>query len=438
MAGAAEVSYYLPEEETLDGPQLLALQRRKLAAMLDRVLATNAFYRRKLSGIRFRPLSDPMAALPFTTRRELERDQVDYPPFGTNLTEAPSAYCRYHQTSGSSGVPLRWLDTPENWQWLKRCWGIIFAAAGIAQSDRLVFAFSFGPFIGFWAAFESAASLGLMSMPTGGMTTTARLRLILDSQATVICCTPTYALRMLEVARAEGMDLAGSAVRALIVAGEPGGSIPSIRQRIESGWGARVYDHTGMTEIGSLGIECHGNPGGIHLIESECIPEVIDPATGRVVDEGQAGELVITNLGRIGSPVIRYRTGDQVQLTRQMCSCGRSYARMEGGILGRVDEMLIIRGNNVFPSALEAILREMPDVAEFRIEAYDEGAATQLRVDVEPTATAGAEDLARRVTRVLQDRLGFRAIVRGVPSGTLPRFEMKARRFVRVAPGRTA
>ena len=422
--------YFACDDEVLSPPDLQALQRRKLRAMLERVLASNAFYSRKLHGVRFDPLADPMSVLPLTTRRELEEDQRDHPPYGTNLTEPAGSYCRYHQTSGSLGRPVRWLDTAESWEWLKRCWRTIFAAAKVGPGDRLLFPFSFGPFIGFWAAFESAASMGLLSIPAGGMTTTSRLRLILDNDVTVVCCTPTYALRLAEVAAEEHLDLANSAVRALIVAGEPGGSIPATRRRIESAWGARVYDHTGMTEIGSLGFECHESPGGVHLIESECIAEVIDPRTLAGVEEGQPGELVLTNLGRTGSPLIRYRTGDQVVLTRKRCPCGRSFARMEGGILGRIDDLVIIRGNNVFPSALEAIVREIPDVAEFRVEAYDEGAFTQLRIEVEPFAAASG-DVAASVAKAIQDRLNFRATVVAVPPGSLPRFEMKARRFVR-------
>jgi phenylacetate-CoA ligase len=262
------------------------------------------------------------------------------------------------------------------------------------------------------------------------MTTVARLRFMLDNAATVVCCTPTYALRMAEVARQESIDLAGSAVRKLIVAGEPGGHVPATRQRIESAWGARLFDHTGMTEVGPLGFECESAPDDVHLMENQCIVEVVDPNTGRAAAEGETGELVLTNLGRWGSPVIRYRTGDQVRLARGLCACGRWFARMRGGILGRMDDMFVVRGNNVFPTALEAILRTFDDVAEYSVEVHQNGSLARVKLIVEPAPAADPVRLAERVGRAIHDALSFRAEVTTVPPGTLPRFEMKARRFV--------
>jgi phenylacetate-CoA ligase len=429
-----DIAYHCGAEETLDPSALAALQRRKLASMLPAVMANNAFYRGKLAKIDFDPAADPLERLPFTTRAELERDQAANPPYGTNLTRPLGDYVRLHQTSGSSGAaPMRWLDTSENWLWWKKLWGIIYAAAGVTRADRMFFPFSFGPFVGFWAAFESAVALGKLSLSGGGMTTPARLRFMLENDCTVVCCTPTYALRMAEVAAAEGIDLPASPVAKLIVAGEPGGSIPATRQRIERAWGARCYDHTGMTEIGPLGFECQQAPGGVHLIESECIAEVIDPATGSAVGDGEQGELVLTNLGRCDSPLIRYRTNDQVRLVRgRRCACGRWFARMAGGILGRIDDMVVVRGNNIFPASLEAIIRRFDAVAEFRVQVVDDASSlSRLHVEVEPANGSDPAQLTREVARAIQDALNFRADVHAVAAGSLPRFDMKARRFTR-------
>jgi len=434
------MAYFDREQETLDRAGLESLQRRKLAALLEAILPANRFYQGKLGEL---ARSAPLDELPFTTRAELQRDQAAVPPYGTNLSYPIEAYCRLHQTSGTAGEPLRLLDRAEDWAWWKRCWGMIFAAAGLGRHERICFPFSFGPFIGFWGAFDSAVALGHLSLPAGGMSTRARLAFLLENRATVICCTPTYALHMAEAAEREGFDIAGSQVRALIVAGEPGGSIPSVRRRIEAAWGARVFDHTGASEVGPHGMECAEAPGGVHILESEFIAEVIDPVTQRPVGEGQSGELVLTNLGRCGWPVIRYRTGDQVRLTRNRCACGRWFARMEGGILGRIDDMLIIRGNNVFPSAIEAILREHPDVVEFRMETRRPGAMTELRIDVEPRPDVWRRPagdgggplggLADALAEAIRDRLHFRPEVRLVEPESLPRFEMKARRLVKKA-----
>ncbi len=434
-ATMASPAYFLPEDETLGRAELSALQRRKLAQMLREVIPTNAFYREKFGGIAFNAETDSIEKLPFTTRADLESAQRQSPPYGTNLTYPLEQYCRLHQTSGSSfGRPMRWLDTADSWKWCQKCWGYIYAAAGVRPGDRLMFPFSFGPFLGFWAAFESAISLGHLALAAGSMTTIARLQLMFDNQVNVICCTPTYAVRMVEVAEKEGINLVDSPVTRLIVAGEPGGSIPATRNRIASAWGARVFDHTGMTEIGPLGFECEQNPGGVHLIETECIAEVIDPKSTNPVPDGEIGELVLTNLGRWASPLIRYRTGDQVRISRNRCACGRCFARMEGGILGRTDDMFLVRGNNVFPASLEAVIREVSEVAEFRVEVYEVGALTQVHVEIEPAPGTDPAQLASRVGHAIHDRLSFRAEVRCVATGSLPRFEMKAKRFIRRPP----
>ncbi len=415
-------------EETLNSQGLAALQRRKFGDLLREVLATNPFYRRKLTGFS----SDaPLERLPFTARAEIQQDQLEHPPYGTNLTYPLERYVRLHQTSGSTTTPLRWLDSAEGWAWFKACWKRLYDAAGVVRDDRLVFPFSFGPFIGFWGGFEAAAELGNLVLAAGGMTTSARLRYLLDNQATVVCCTPTYALHMAEVAEEEELRLAESPVRALIVAGEPGGNIPPVRASIESSWGARVFDHSGMTEIGAYGFECQEAPGGMHVLETEFIAEVIDPVTTASHADGEEGELVLTNLGRRGSPLIRYRTGDQVRLIRNRCACGRWFARLEGGILGRVDDMLVVRGNNVFPSAVEGVIREFREVGEFNLVVDKPQSLAELEIRVEPVAGIGVTNLANRIADRVRDRLLFRPKVTIVPRGTLPRFDMKARRVVR-------
>jgi phenylacetate-CoA ligase len=411
---------------------LAALQLAKLRAMMAAILPGNAFYTGKLQAAGKPSSLDEFAQWPFTTKQELVEDQTAHPLYGTNLTYPLRRYCRLHQTSGTSqGRPLRWLDTRESWDWFMRCWDFKFATIGLTPDDRLFFPFSFGPFIGFWAAFEGAFRLGNLCLPGGGMSSSARLRFLIDNEATIICCTPTYALRLAEVARQEGIDLAKSPVRSLIVAGEPGGSIPATRRRIEESWGARVFDHCGMTEIGSLGIECQPNPGGLHLLETECIAEVIDPGTGRQVSPGQEGELVLTNLGRWGSPLIRYRTGDRVVADPEPCPCGRIFVRLKGGILGRTDDMIFIRGNNVYPSALEDIIRRFPEIEEYRIEVDQTGALTCLRLLVETQPSPPTQPVADLVRDAIRNELNFRPEVTLVPPGTLPRPEMKAQRLVR-------
>lgn len=425
-----DVTYFDQEIETADREVLQQRQVERLQVMLREVLDTNDFYRRKLgeAGLEraeeIRSL-DNLSRLPFTTKQELVDDQAAHPPFGTNLTYPPERYLRLHQTSGTTGKPLRWLDTPASWDWWARCWGAVYRGAGVGPEDRVFFAFSFGPFIGFWSAWEGTHHVGALAISGGGQGSSQRLHHLLDTEATVICCTPSYALHLAEVAQAEGLDIAGSAVQRLIVAGEPGANIPGTRWRIEEAWGAQLFDHTGATEVGAHGFECQAH-AGVHLNEGEFIVEVIDPATGRPADEG---ELVITNLGRVGMPIIRYRTGDQVRLARNRCECGRTFVRMEGGIIGRIDDMFIVRGVNVFPSAIENIVRSFPEVEEFAIEVSRRDEMDELELKVEVVGGA-AETVARAVQAEMERRLSLRVPVSVAEAGSLPRWELKARRIV--------
>ncbi len=413
------------------------IQTRRLTEMLEAIIPRNRFYTTKYAtaGISIddiRTLED-LRALPVTTKQELVESQAQQPPYGANLSFPSTAYTRLHQTSGTTGRPMRWLDTSDSWEWIMECWRQIYLLAGLNKDDRLFFPFSFGPFIGFWAAFEGATRLGNFVIAGGGMSTSVRLQAMIENEATVVCCTPTYALRMAEVAAEEGVNLQESSVRMLIVAGEPGGAIPATRSRIESAWDARVIDHWGMTEIASLGVESEDRPGGMYLLETEVIAEVVDPETLEPVAAGEVGELLISNLGRIGSPLIRYRTRDLVQAGTDKGPDKRELLWLSGGILGRSDDMVTIRGNNVFPSSVEAVLREIDEVAEFRIDGKTVREMHELCVTVEPTAAAAARasEVAGTVAASLRRRLGFACEVRTAEPGELPRFELKGRRFFR-------
>ena len=441
---------FLPRSE------ILAQQLAQLQALTRQVASSNPFYAAKFKAAGVNPeitSLEQFSTFPFTTKSELVDDQRAHPPFGTNLGFHLEQYTRYHQTSGTTGQPLRWLDTPESWDWMVDRWLEIFRAAGVTGTDRILFAFSFGPFIGFWLAFEAGAKLGALCLPAGGMSSLARLRAILDNSATVLCCTPTYAIHLAEAALEEGIDLSLSSMRRIIVAGEPGGSIPSTRAKLEALWpGARIFDHHGMTETGPVTYECPVRPGFLHVMEPGFIAEIIDPNTGEPTGPGVAGELVLTNLGRTGSPLLRYRTGDMVQAcdassadTNQTagartsdkkagdapCACGRHELLLEGGILGRVDDMVIVRGVNIYPTAVEHVLRGCGGVSEYQVKVSRTGALTELTVFVEPTG--GCYDvsaMAANARKQLQQAFNLRIPVEAVPRGSLPRFEMKAKRWV--------
>ncbi len=418
-------------------PDRAAQQLSSLRALLGEVLPANRFYATKFAPIdtNITSLDEFSQTFPFTEKKELIEDQLRYSPFGSNSTYPLTRYTRFSQTSATSGKPLRWLDTPESWDWMMSNWIRVFESAGVTAADRIFFAFSFGPFLGFWIAFDAASRMGCLAIPAGGMRSAARLGALIDMSATVLCCTPTYAIHLAEIAAEEEIDLAASKVHTIVVAGEPGGSIAGTRNQIEKLWpGARVVDHHGMTEVGPVSYGCPKRSGVLHVIESGYIAEVVDPATGVALPRlGQSGELVLTNLGRAGSPLIRYRTGDIVETALDaVCECGTEDLALEGGILGRTDDMVVVRGVNVFPSAIEDILRADGGVAEYRVRITGNRGLVELSIEIEPEPHAANDPhLIHRIETALRNAFALRVPITLVPAQSLPRFEMKAKRWIR-------
>ncbi|MBI1247252.1 AMP-binding protein [bacterium] len=403
-------------------------QLARLNQLLTEILPHNAFYAEKLADVKL-PLTslDDLAKLPFTFKDELigTRENGD---LANNRTYGVEQYVRFHRTSGTRGRPMVVLDTKSDWQWWIDAWQYVLDAAELTSEDRCFFAFSFGPFVGFWSAFDAVTSRGCLAIPSGGLSTISRLEMLQHQQATAVFCTPTYALHMAEVAQEHHIHLDKLPVRRLVLAGEPGGSIPEIRDQIESAWNAKVIDHSGATEVGPWGFS---NPRqtGIVVNEAFFLPEFISLDTGTPAAEGELSELVITTLGRSGSPVIRYRTGDLVRPswnTPDPCN----FVLLEGGVLGRTDDMLIVRGVNVFPTSIEQILRSFPEVVEYRMTAMKRGAMDALMVEVEDR-----KQEPERIAEELNLRLGLKVEVKLVDAGSLPRFEGKGRRFIDARKG---
>ncbi|MFN3169031.1 MAG: phenylacetate--CoA ligase family protein [Phycisphaeraceae bacterium] len=408
-------------------------QTATLRALLRDVFAGNAFYRpilesAGLGDVDSITLDHFTRRVPLTTKAQLVEDQQAHPPYGTNLSFPIERYTRFCQTSGTTGRPMRVIDTPESWQGLLDVWKQVFEHAGCVPGDRVLFAFSFGPFLGFWTAYDAAAQLGLMCLPGGGLSSSARLQMIADNAVTTVCCTPTYAMHLAEVAMKDGFDLPGSTVKRLIVAGEPGGSVPAVRDRIASAWGAQLYDHHGMTEVGPVTYQDNEREGCLRIASGAFIAEVVDPQTGEPMKPGERGELVLTTLKRAAWPLLRYRTGDLVQQDRDEPSL------LVGGVLGRVDDMRLVRGVNVYPSAVDAIVRRFDGVAEYQVVVHNDAAMSELTMTIEPAAGCGDVDsLCKRVAGALRDALSLRVAVSAARPGALPRYELKATRWREVS-----
>jgi phenylacetate-CoA ligase len=406
------------EREALEAHQLARLNE-----LLAAILPANQFYAERLGDRprRVDSLAD-FARFPYTFKEDLLAAQGEGAE-ASNRTFPAERYIHFHQTSGTRGRPLVVLDTAEDWRWWIDCWQFVLDSAGLAPGDGVFLAFSFGPYIGFWSAYHAALARGCLAIPGGGLNTTARLELIDRHRPAAICCTPSYALHLAEAAEERNFPLARSGVRAVIVAGEPGGSVPAVRERIESRWGAAVIDHAGATEVGPWGWRPPGAEG-LYVLESEFIAEFRSTTTGRPAGDGELAELVLTSLGRRGSPVIRYRTGDVVRVRRDHADAIR-FARLDGGVLGRADDMIIVRGMNIFPSAIDHVVRSFPEVLEYRVLLLKDGAMDQLLVEIEDRL-----EHPDRVAEELRLRLGLKVDVRLAPLGSLPRFEGKARRIV--------
>ncbi len=424
--------------------RLRARQADRFGRMAEQVHVHNPFYRAKwqAAGFDSPPTLDDLTDLPFTTKAELAADQDANPPRGSNLTFPFDRYVRVHRTSGTTGKPLRWFDTPASWQWFLDCWLETYRGAGVGPDDRVFVAFGFGPFVGFWTAFEAAQQLGCLVMPGGHLSTEQRLNVIREEGATVLVATPTYGLRLLEVARQLGVDLAGSSIERTIHGGEPGAGVPAVKRQLAEGFGARVFDHAGATEVGAWGYPC-GVGEHLHVFEEEFIVEWLDRTTGELLqplDPGAResdpplGELVLTNLGRIGSPVVRYRTGDVGRLCAAGCSCGRPTVYLDGGVRARADDMFIVRGVNVYPSSIDAMIREAGGVAEYRATVRERRQMVEVELEVEPEPGREPDVLRLGLQDLFQRRLSLRIPVRIAATGSLPRYELKANRFTLERP----
>ena len=432
--------YWNPKHETLPRADLRRLQTLRLKRLAEQAWEGSPFHRRKFEAAGFHPdqirTFDDLRRIPFTDRKEWMDAQAGQPPFGDLLMRPREAAIRYHHTSGTTGrTPLRVLDGRWDWQWISECWAYGFWAFGVRPEDTVFFAFSYGSFIGFWGAHYCCEKIGSLVLPSGNMNTEARVHQIIDMDVTTVCATPTYALRMAQVASELGIDLAASRVDKVIVSGEPAGSIPATKRLIEEQWGAKCADTAGMTELGTIVMfECASQPGGMHIIEDHYIEEVIDPETGEWLDYGERGERVVTSFGRGMIPVLRYRTSDLVEkVPHDTCPCGRTFDIYKGGILGRVDDMLLIRGTNVYPRAIEAIVREYPAVDEFQIRVECVKDIDEITVAVELRSNVDVDwaDMRLALAADLKENTEMlRFNIEQAEAGSLPRFELKARRVV--------
>ena len=400
---------------------------------LLKVAESNTFQRNHSSALEnacnWSGFGDFIEASPFTTKEDLAKDRLNNPPYGTNLTFPFSEYKKFNQTSGTLGKPMAWMDTDRDWNWMLDNWNHVLQSANIKAGECCFFAFSFGPFLGFWTAYEASERMGCLCIPGGGQSTEQRLNGIIEHNVDHLFCTPTYALRLTTVAEECGINLSSHNLKSIIVAGETGGSVQSFRDRLRSAWGndLEIHDHYGMTEVGPVAYETPGSEGGLRIILDSYFPEVIDPYSEETVQNEGQGELVLTTLGRTGCPVFRYRTGDLVKVRRSINETGLPTFDLLGGILGRVDDMIVVRGVNLYPTSVDAVISRFPEITEYQVVFENCESMLEAKVIIE-----SKKDLTHDLEVALQESFSLRIPVERVEAGILPRHEMKAKRWLKL------
>ena len=423
------------EFETLPREALEALQLKRLQHTLERVYATVPFYKRKFDEAGIKPEDikslEDLKKLPFTTKDDL-RENYPFGMFAVPLKQV----VRVHASSGTTGKPTVVGYTKRDIETWSELMARSLAAAGVTKEDIIQNAYGYGLFTGGLGVHYGAEKMGATVIPISGGHSKRQIMIMKDFGATVLTCTPSYALHLAEVAEEMGVNPKDTNLRVGIFGAEPW--TEEMRKQIEETWGIKAIDIYGLSEIIGPGVsvECEEAQCGLHIFEYHFIPEIIDPETGEPLPYGEYGELVITTITKEAFPVIRYRTRDITRLIKEPCICGRTLVRMDR-VKGRTDDMLIIRGVNVFPSQIEEILMSTEGILPHYMIIVDrEGNLDTLEVQVEVDEKIFSDEvkrlqqLARKIEQNIKETIGISAKVKLVEPKTLQRFEGKARRVI--------
>ena len=423
------------EFETLPREALAALQAKRLRALVERVYGAVPFYRKKLAAAGFKPGDvrglDDLSRLPFTTKDDLRETY----PFG--LFAVPmERVVRVHASSGTTGKPTVVGYTRRDIETWSELMARSLACGGTTKEDVVHNAYGYGLFTGGLGAHYGAEKIGAAVIPVSGGNTKRQIMLMQDFGSTILLCTPSYALNLAEVMAEEGVDPGKLKLKCGIFGAEPWSE--SMRKEIERKLKIAALDIYGLSEVIGPGVscECIEEKHGLHVFEDHFIPEIIDPKTGKVLPYGEVGELVFTTVTKEAFPLIRYRTRDLSRLTLAPCACGRTLVRMDR-ISGRTDDMLIIRGVNVFPSQIESVLMTIEGVEpHYQLIVTREGSLDVLEIQVEVNESVfsdqikGLEGLAKKIEHEIKDLLGVSCKVKLVEPKSIQRSEGKAKRVI--------
>ena len=428
--------FWNPYTQTMPRAELDRLHLRKLQTVIAYAYARSPMYRKLLDRHKVRPeqirtLDDFVERLPFIDKKEILDAQAVNPPFGDALAISEDFFHQRFATSGSTGTPLHIPLTYHSAELWGESWVYGFWAAGLRARHSFYFAFNWGIFAAFWSAYMGVRRLGATVISGGGLDSKARLRQIEQYRPDVILATPTYALYLGETARELGMDLAKTSISHVFVAGEPGASIPATRRAIEELWGAKCYELYGIAELGPTNPGCPLQ-GGVHLCEEWYHALVVDES-GHPVPYGEVGEHIVTSYIQDGQPLIKYRTHDLVRWTDVPCGCGTTWLYYPEGVLGRTDQMIIVKGVNVYPSALEALLHRVAGLSEhYELHVGRDALNDFVTVKVEARGEIDENryaSVSREAEAVFKSAIGVSIGVEIQKPGSLPRYELKAKRF---------
>jgi phenylacetate-CoA ligase len=438
-AGKPHSERYWSEVETWPRERIAELQLTSLRRQLAYAGEHSTFYRRQWQELGFTPgdlrTLDDLSKLPMVSKTDYVGGLEDEPPWGTMVAADPRERRRVHFSSGTTGRP-----TPVCWTQadLDR-WADLYARSaysqGVRDHDVYQCMFSYAWFVGGLGATAGYERIGATVLPGGSSETERQIDTMFRYGTTAVSGTPSFMLHLAETAEAMGRPLTASSVSRIQVGGEPGAGVPATRAHIEQRWGARCFDGYGSLEFQPIAWECESQQGG-HLVEDFAFAEVLDTETHEPVPDGTPGVLVLTHLDKQATPLVRWWTGDVVVRDSEPCECGRTLARLPGGVVGRADDMLVVRGVNLFPSAVEHIVRRTPGttgeyliVLDRDVKDANTGYLTGIKLRVE-VAQGGSPDVARQLAAAVRAELTVRCLVESVPAGTLPRSTHKSKRVV--------
>jgi phenylacetate-CoA ligase len=431
--------YWNPVLETLPLEKIRQLQLKKFRKIIQWAYEHSKFHRKLYDNAGIKPQDirsfEDVRSVP-TVEKSMMRDiqGKDPFPYGDALCVPLEEVTIFRQTSGTTGQPVYQPDTWQDWEWWTECWSYILWAQGYRPKDRVFIPFGYNIFVAFWAGHYAAEKIGCEVIPGVVLDTKARILKIQELQATAMMGTPTYILGMAETARLKmGIDPAKLTINKITCAGECGASIPSTKKRLEDAWGAKVYDHAGATEIGAWSFECLDQPGGLHVNEGLFLVEIADMETGAIITEpGRQGKMIITALDRQAQPCVRFDSKDVIEWATEPCSCGRTSRLIKGGVVGRADDITKVKGVLLAPSAIEEVVRGVDGLGDEYEVIVDQDSGTdriRLRVEVLPEA----QDQCRMIEAELSDQLRLKTNLRYdleiCGCDTLPRYEVKAKRF---------